>query len=408
MKSNYGLIGKKLGHSFSVPIHNMLGNLDYTLKELSPEDVGEFITARGFKGINVTIPYKQTVMPFLDEISERAQKIGSVNTVVNRGGKLYGDNTDYYGFSYMAKRAGITFEGKKVVILGGGGTSLTARAVVKNEGAKEIIIVDLGAENNYDNLYLHYDAEIIINATPVGMYPNVYDTLVDLDNFKNVCGVIDVIYNPIRTNILLRAESKGIPCTNGLPMLVAQAKSAHELFFDTKVEDSEIDRITKALELEKKNIVFIGMPGCGKTTLSKIIAERLGRKLVDTDDMIIEAQGKTIPKIFEKEGEKYFRDCETAAVKEASLYNGYVIATGGGVILREENRDALKRNSLVIWLCAPVEKLATSGRPLSKDLETLKKMEKERTPLYKAAADVIIEVDHNDTEGNVNKIEKVL
>ncbi|MBR5516088.1 MAG: AAA family ATPase [Clostridia bacterium] len=408
MESKYGLIGKKLGHSFSVPIHNMLGNNDYILCEVAPEELCSFINAKKFCGINVTIPYKTDVMPWIDHISERAQKIGSVNTIVNKNGVLYGDNTDYFGFSYMAKKAGISFNNKKVVILGTGGTCLTAKAVCRDEGAREIIVVGRKEENNYSNLYLHYDADIIINTTPVGMYPNVEDSVINLNDFKKVYGVIDVIYNPICTNILLAAKKLGIRYTNGMPMLVAQAKLAHELFFDTKVEDSEIDRITNALEFEKKNIVFIGMPGSGKTTLATAIADKLSRKLCDTDEMIMDAKGCSIPEIFRDKGEEYFRNAETLQIKKASLYNGYVIATGGGAVLREENRKALMRNSLIIWLRADAEKLATEGRPLSKDLKTLKAMEKVRYPLYRECADITVDVDHSDTQKNIDIIEKKL
>jgi len=408
MKTEYGLIGEKLGHSYSVPIHNMLGNNDYSLDEVTPDKLEDFIKLKKYNGINVTIPYKTDVMPMLDIISERALRIGSVNTVINRNGVLYGDNTDYFGFSYMARQSGILFNGKKVLILGTGGTSHTAKAVTEDEGAREIIIVGRTSKNNYNNLYLHYDADIIINTTPVGMYPHVDDSVIDLNNFTKVSGVIDVIYNPIRTNLILQALERGIPCTNGLPMLVAQAKLAHDLFFDIKTDNSVIDAITKKIEANKRNIVFIGMPGCGKTTLSNIIAQRHSMQLLDTDDMVVSSKAKTIPEIFEIYGEEYFRDLETEAVKKASLQNSVVIATGGGAILREENRKALRRNSVVIWLRTAIESLATDARPLSKDINTLRKMENIRNPLYKACADIIIDIDKSQTENNILNIEKML
>ncbi len=390
----YHLIGKKLGHSYSVPIHKALGNENYTLKEIPPEGVESFMREHNFKGINVTIPYKETVIPYLDVVSDRAKKIGSVNTVVNRNGKLYGDNTDYYGFSYMAKSAGISFEGKKVLILGGGGTSLTARAVARDEGAREIVVVSRKGEYNYDNLYLHYDAQVIINCTPVGMYPNVEDGIIDLEPFTDLCGVIDVIYNPSKTNILIDAKKRGIPCTNGLSMLVAQAKLAHELFFDTEVNEREIERIRKALELDKVNIVFVGMPGSGKSTLSELISKKLGRDVLDTDAMIVEKQGCTIPEIFASKGEGYFRDIESLCIKEACVSEITVIATGGGAVLREENRRNIMRNSVVIWLRSPIERLARDGRPLSsEDDDKMKKMLEYREPFYKEVADIIIDVD---------------
>ena len=394
MNTAYGLIGKKLGHSYSAPIHKALGNPDYSLVEIPPEGVDAFMREHNFKGINVTIPYKETVIPYLNEISDRAKKIGSVNTIVNRDGKLYGDNTDYYGFSYMAKSVGISFKDKKVMILGGGGTSLTAQAVTRDEGAREIVVISRKGENNYNNLYLHYDAEVIVNCTPVGMYPNIDDKLFDLEPFTKLQGVIDVIYNPSKTNILIDAKHRGIPYVNGLGMLVAQAKLAHELFFDTEVEDSEIERIKHELELEKLNIVFVGMPGSGKTTLSNMIAKELGRTVVDTDDMIVKKEGRSIPEIFAAEGEEYFRRVESECVKEACRMEGKVIATGGGAILSYRNREEIMHNGLVIWLRSPIERLARDGRPLSsEDDGKMREMLEKRTPFYEAVSDVKIDVD---------------
>ncbi len=390
----YALIGKKLGHSYSVPIHKALGNIDYSLREIRPEDLESFMREHSFNGINVTIPYKEAVLPYLDEISDRAKKIGSVNTVVNRNGKLYGDNTDYYGFCYMAKSAGISFKNKKVLIFGSGGTSLTAQAVTRDEGAKEIIIVSRNGVNNYGNLHLHYDAEIIVNCTPVGMYPNINDILVDLEPFTRLSGVIDVIYNPSMTNVLIDAKKRGIAYTNGLTMLVAQAKLAHELFFDTKVDDKKIDNIRSILELDKLNIVFVGMPGSGKTTLSNMIAEKLNRSVIDTDDMIVEKEGRSIPEIFASDGEDYFRQVESDCIKVACSSEKTVIATGGGAILREDNRRAIMRNAIVIWLNSPIENLARDGRPLSSnDDSKMQKMLEQRTPLYKKVSNITVEVD---------------
>ncbi len=404
----YALIGKRLGHSYSVPIHKELGNKNYTLCEIAPEDLLDFMREHNFNGINVTIPYKEAVLPYLDEISDRAKKIGSVNTIVNRNGKLYGDNTDYYGFSHMAKSAGISFDNKKVIILGSGGTSLTAQAVAKDEGAREIIVVSRKGENNYDNLYLHYDAEIIINCTPVGMYPKIEDTIIDLEPFRKLCGVIDVIYNPSKTNLLIDAKKRGIPHTNGLSMLVAQAKLAHELFFDTKVADSEIERIRRILELDKVNIILVGMPGSGKTTLSSIIANELGRNVLDTDDMIVKKKGRSIPEIFATEGEEYFREIEAECIKHACDYERKVIATGGGAVISEDNRRTIMRNSIVIWLKRDISCLAREGRPLSSvDDDKMKLLYDKRAPYYKEVADIIIDVD-TDPNRTANEIIKKL
>lgn len=392
MQTRYGLIGEKLGHSFSVPIHNMLGNTDYCLCEVAKDNLHTFMESHDFNAINVTIPYKTDVIEHLCYISDEAKRIGAVNTIVNHEGNLYGYNTDYYGFSYMAKKAGITFNGKKVIILGSGGTSLTSRTVAADEGAKEIVIISRNGKNNYSNISLHNDADIIINTTPVGMFPKTEDTPISLKGFKNLSGVIDVIYNPIRTKLLVDAKVYGIPYTNGLPMLVAQAKKAHELFFDTIVNDSEIDRITKKLELQKQNIILIGMPGCGKSTLAAALSEKLGRDIIDTDEEIVKTEGTSIPHIFEHNGEKYFRETEALCIKKACAEFGKIIATGGGAILKEENRTALMQSGLVIWLKRPLEELARSGRPLSKDIESLNLMYNKRLPLYEKTCDITFDI----------------
>lgn len=381
----YGLIGEKLGHSYSKLIHEMLGRYEYRLFSLTPEEFRKFITERDFTGLNITIPYKKGVIPLCDEISSLAQEIGAVNTLYFRGGKLCGTNTDYKGFLYAAKTAGISFEGRKVLVLGNGGTSLTARKAAADSGAREILVTTRRSEEGcipYEQLTRHSDAEIIINTTPVGTYPDNGAALISLADFPECCGVIDVIYNPFATELLQQAKNLGIPHSNGLPMLVAQATAAAEYFLDEKGLQEENPRIIEALEREIENIVLIGMPGCGKTTLGKIFAEKTGKKFTDLDKIIEEKAGMTIPEIFEKYGEQHFRDLESTAAAEAGKEKGQVIATGGGVILRPENMKALSQNGRVIFIQRPLEDLATDGRPLSKDAVSLKKMYGIRFPLY--------------------------
>lgn len=394
----FGLLGRKLGHSLSPQIHSHLCDYEYKLYPTEPEKLDEFFADTRLSGFNVTIPYKVEAYKRCSELSETAKKAGSVNTVVRRpDGSLYGDNTDYFGFLYMAKKIKCDFSGKKVLILGSGGASLTAQLVSADEGAREVIVVSRSGENNYDNISRHYDADIIINTTPVGMYPNNGERLIDLSEFTRCKKALDLIYNPARTVFLLDAEKLGIDCINGLPMLVAQALRAAEIFTGKEIPLSEIDRIHDIILKDQKNVVLVGMPGCGKSTLARMLSEKLGREAVDTD-ALVEEHGETIPEIFEKYGEAEFRSRETAALKAVAKAQGKIIATGGGAILREENRTALRENSTVIFLNAPIEKLATDGRPLSKDLETLKKMRAQRLPLYLETADITVEVDSNPEE----------
>ena len=394
----FGLLGRKLGHSLSPQIHSHLCNYEYKLYPKEPEELDAFFADTRLSGFNVTIPYKVEAYNRCSELSETAKKAGSVNTVIRRpDGSLYGDNTDYFGFLYMAKKIGCDFSGKKVLILGSGGASLTAQLVSRDEGAREIIVVSRSGENNYGNINRHYDADIIINTTPVGMYPNNGERLVDLSEFTECRKAIDLIYNPARTVFLLDAQRLGIDCINGLPMLVAQALRAAEIFTGKSIPLSEIDRIHDIILANQKNIVLVGMPGCGKSTLAKLLSEKLGREAVDTDSLV-EEFGETIPEIFRKYGETEFRSRETAALKAVAKEQGKIIATGGGAILKEENRIALRENSTVIFLDAPVEQLATGGRPLSTDIETLRKMHGNRLPLYLETADITVEVDRNPEE----------
>ncbi|MBP3697737.1 MAG: AAA family ATPase [Clostridia bacterium] len=389
----FGLLGRKLGHSLSPQIHSHLCDYEYKLYPTEPEKLDEFFADTRLKGFNVTIPYKVEAFNRCAELSETAKKAGSVNTVIRKpDGTLYGDNTDYFGFLYMANKIGCSFRNKKVLILGSGGASLTAQLVSADEGAKEIIVVSRNGENNYDNISLHYDADIIINTTPVGMYPNNGERLVDLSKFTKCQKALDLIYNPARTVFLLDAQKLGIDCVNGLPMLVAQALRAAEVFTGKSIPLTEIDRIHDIILGNQKNIVLVGMPGCGKSTLARLISEKTGRECVDTDSLV-ELCGESIPQIFDKYGETEFRNRETQAVKSVAKEQGRIIATGGGAILRQENRTALRENSTVIFLNAPVERLATNGRPLSKDIETLRKMYEQRLPLYLETADLTVEVD---------------
>ena len=400
----FGLLGRKLGHSLSPQIHAHLCDYEYKLYPTESENLDEFFSDTRLSGYNITIPYKIEAFNRCDERSEVAEKVGSVNTIIRRSdGSLYGDNTDYFGFMYMAKKCGCDFEGKKVLILGSGGASLTVYHAAKDNGAKEIIVVSRSDENNYENIDRHYDADIIVNTTPVGMYPNNGERLIDLSKFKKCRKALDLIYNPARTVFLLDAQRLGIDCINGLYMLVAQALRAAEIFTGKSIPLSRIDEIYNAIISEQKNIVLIGMPGCGKSTCAALLSEKTGRECIDTDSMVVEASGEKIPDIFTKYGEDEFRNRETQAVRLAGKGAGKIIATGGGAILREENRIALRENSTVIFLKAPVDTLATDGRPLSKDTETLRKMHAERLPFYEKTADYPVEVD-SDPETTVRRI----
>lgn len=397
----YGLIGEKLGHSYSKLIHEMLGHYEYNLFSLDKSSFDAFVSERKFDGLNVTIPYKKAVIPLCDEVSSLAQEIGSVNTLYFANGKLCGTNTDYQGFLYAASAAGISFSDKKVLILGNGGTSLTAHKAVRDSGAREILITSRRSEEgciSYEDLNNHRDTQIIVNTTPVGTYPNNGDRLISLDDFPNCEGVIDVIYNPFATDLLLQAQELGIRHTNGLPMLVAQATAAAEYFLGENGFQDENTHIIEALKKDIENIVLIGMPGCGKSTLGKHLAKITGKTFVDMDLIIEERASMTIPEIFEKYGEKHFRDIESEVAAELGKERGQIIATGGGVILRPENMKALRQNGRILFIQRPLERLSRSGRPLSKDLDTLKAMYEQRLPLYNKYSQLTI-----NAGGNINK-----
>ena len=398
--SHFYLIGEHLSHSFSPRIHAMLGNPDYTLKELAPDEVGEFVKHGDYVGMNVTIPYKQVVIPYLDALTPSAEKLGAVNTVTRRAdGTLLGDNTDYFGFSYALSSAGIALAGKKVLILGSGGASKTAVAVARDAGAAKVVIVSRSGEVNYQNVYdLHGDTEVIINCTPVGMYPKSGVSPVDLTQFPHLCGAADMIYNPARTAFLAQAEQLGIPCTNGLSMLVAQAAAGHERFTGAPVDTAQIERIVRSFAAESANVVLIGMPGCGKSTVGAALARLSGKTFVDTDALIVQKAGKSIPEIFAAEGEAHFRALEHEVICEVGTAHGQIIATGGGAVTREENLYPLRQNASVVWLTRPLQDLPCDGRPLSQ-ANKLADMYRIREPLYRAFADV--EIPNNGTPEKV-------
>ena len=388
----YGCIGEKLSHSFSKIIHAELAEYTYELKELAPTQVDAFMRAREFKAINVTIPYKQTVIPYLQYIDPVAQSIGAVNTVVNKNGVLYGYNTDFYGLKSLLMSNHIDLWDKKVLILGSGGTSKTAAAVAKDMGAREYYRLSRRETEGcitYERAKAeHSDADVILNTTPVGMYPNIKGAAVDLADFPKVQAVADAVYNPLRSEIVLKAKEKGITAVGGLYMLVAQAAKAVEYFLDTAVEETKILDVFSKLKREKENIVLIGMPSCGKSTVGKLLSEKLGRKFVDTDTLITEKAGQSIPEIFALKGEKAFRDIESEVIGQTSCLQGLVIATGGGVILREENVRELRRNGRLYFIDRPLaELITTDDRPLSSDRAALEQRYRERYEKYIGAAD---------------------
>ena len=395
----YGLIGEHLPHSFSKEVHAKIADYTYELHEIEKDKLDDFMKKKEFTAINVTIPYKKDVIPYLSEIDENAKKIGAVNTIVNRNGKLYGYNTDFFGMHSLIQKIGLDFYGKKVVILGTGGTANTAIAVSESLGAKEIVLVGRTARKNvvsYDELYrFHADADFIINTTPCGMFPypdgneKIAGTPIFIESFSHLKGVIDAVYNPLRTNLILDAREKNIPAEGGLYMLVAQAVAASEKFLNASFDDEPTERIFHDISKSKENIVLTGMPGSGKSTVGKILAALLNRTFIDTDEEIIRKAGKEISDIFAECGEKGFRLLEAETVSRVSSeYQGAVIATGGGAILRDGNIRALKRNGRIYFLNRPLENiLPTADRPLSLNREALKARFEERYERYRSTCD---------------------
>ncbi len=392
----YGCIGEHLNHSFSKEIHGLLQDYLYELKEIPLGALDAFMTEHNFKAINVTIPYKQDVIPFLKEVEETAAAIGAVNTVVNRGGQLFGYNTDFGGMADLIRRTHIDLNGKKVLILGTGGTSKTAMAVAQHMGAASVFKVSRSAKSGiltYETVVQeHLDAEVLINTTPRGMFSRQGGMAIDPTLFPNLSGVIDAVYNPLRTQFVLKARSMGVPAAGGLYMLVRQAVLASEIFLDTKYPDTITEEVYRKIKAGKENIVLTGMPGSGKTTVGKLLAAELGRPYWDTDALIEEKTGMAPGQIISTRGEPAFRTLETEVIRELSSQNGCVIATGGGAVLREENVDLLRMNGKLFFLDRPVEQLIpTADRPLSSTKEAIVKRYNERYPIYTATADAVIE-----------------
>ena len=386
----YGLLGQILGHSYSPFIHSLLGSAPYELVSLPPEELGDFLSKGDFKGLNVTIPYKKAVMPYLDYITPEAAAIGAVNTIVRRQDGLWGYNTDYNGFLYAASRAGISFKGKKVLVLGSGGGSAAVQAAARDAGAAEVLTVSRTGSLNYENVYDVPGVEIIVNATPVGMYPNNGGRLIELSKFASCCGVLDLIYNPLKTQLILDAEQQGLKCAGGLAMLVAQAKYASDLFLGTERPDSVIEPILEKVRQQVQNIVLVGMPGCGKSTLGRKMAAEQGKRFVDTDALVEEKAGKSIPAIFDEDGEAAFRALEAEVIAAVCKEGGQVIATGGGSVLSFDNVRNMRQNGSVVFVKRDIDKLPVEGRPLSQK-QDLRNMYAERLPFYQKAADITVE-----------------
>ena len=400
-----GLLGRTLGHSYSPKIHSMLADYSYQLFEVEPENLETFIRNGDFDGLNVTIPYKKSVIPYCDELSETAKRLGAVNTLVRRNGKLIGHNSDYFGFMSMVQRSGVSVAGKKALVLGSGGASATAVTVLEEMGA-QVIVISRSGENNYDNLEKHNNAAVIVNATPVGMYPNTDHTPLSLEYFPRLECVLDLIYNPANTQLLQQAQQRGISNQNGLWMLVAQAKESAEWFIQNTVSNSLLETVYNAVRASTESIMLIGMPGCGKSTIGKLLAEKLSRTFIDADAVIEERAGISIPEIFAKNGEEGFRKLETDVLADLGKRSASIISTGGGCITRPENYPFLHLNSKIIWIKRNIDILPTDGRPLSQ-ANKLSDLYASRKPLYKAYCDYT--VDNNSAlEETVNQILQLL
>ena len=400
---DYGLLGRKLGHSYSPEIHRLLGGYEYGIFEREPDELESFFKEKSFKGINVTIPYKVRAMDFCDELSETARRIGCVNTIVRReDGSLFGHNTDYEGFVYLVRHSGIRVEGKQCLVLGTGGASKTVCIALKDLGASRVLTVSRTGRNNYTNVYNHSDAEIIVNATPVGMYPDCDEKLLNVIRFQRLMGLIDLIYNPAHTMLMLQAEKDYVHCENGLRMLVSQAAASSELFTGSSYSEDDVERIYRSIDFEMKNILLIGMPGCGKSTVGKLLAEKLNRELLDTDEEIEKRTGRSPAEIIKTDGEPEFRRIETEVLRDISILSGKIISCGGGIISPKENRGLLRRNSNVVWLQREISSLVSEGRPLSQIIGN-RELYRYREPLYMESAEYVVNND-GDVNDTVNKI----
>jgi shikimate dehydrogenase len=389
----FGLLGERLSHSFSPLIHAELGDYEYKLYEKKRSEFNDFLHCGDFDGLNVTIPYKEDVVPFCNDLSDTARTIGSVNTLTRLAdGSLYGDNTDYFGFAYLVEKTGMDPNDGKVIILGNGGASLTVQVVLRDMGVKNIAVISRQGTDNYENINKHRDAMMIVNTTPVGTYPdNGISPIADLSVFKMCKVVIDLIYNPARTELLLQAEEQGILGINGLAMLVAQAKRAAELFTGKTIPNEQIDSIALKIAKQTRNIVLIGMPGCGKTSIGTELAKRLGRDFADTDEWIEKTSGKPIPAIFSEDREDTFRKMESEALRSFCIQSGLVIATGGGIIKQDENKRIIRQNGIMVFLDRDIDQLPTSGRPLS-ERDGISSLAIARLPVYLKWSDFTIAV----------------
>ncbi len=391
-----GLLGHPLGHSFSPVIFSHLGE-EYKLYDVEKEGAEAIIKSGNFVGLNVTVPHKKTAFESVDFLDRTAAMCGAVNTVILRGGLTYGYNTDFFGMKAMLEYYGIDVKNKVVAIFGRGGTAGMAKVLMEHLGAKSVTMLGRTDTPDYEN------TEIIVNATPVGMFPNCDNAICDVNDFKKLSGVVDAVYNPLRTRLVYRAKKAGIPACNGLYMLVAQAVKSYDIFFNKTTPREKIDEIFRQILWEQSNLVIVGMPSSGKTVIGQYIAASAKKRFVDVDAEIVRKAGMSIPEIFDKKGEDFFRDLEQSVIAELSNGRGLLIATGGGSVIRKENRDALAQNGFVVFLQRDTDLLETAGRPLSKDKETIKKLFIERLPYYKEVADFEVE-NNGDIESCKQKI----